>query len=333
MRTNSFVKLLICSLLSVALFSCKPENKSAKLMIDQTEISFSEDGGFGRVTYTLLNSEEEIEVINLPQWIGNVTTAIKGEVSFVVAFNPGAERSVELSLKAGESEGTVTIKQDAFRPYPTRDFLLYKKFVATYAEFFPDETIMARFIDHGKEGQYYDTDNSGKCITMTAREWGEQQAGYYNELYPDQEPVSMEDFMGFDYTPTNPSRYYLTYMTINGNGRVEAWSGVEATGGGVLVMQFCADSFDYDENTGIMTFESLHNSLYTCECKVQLERQTNGQITYEVIQFKNGEYEASIGLGDMFIYNLQFACWKEEDVKWQPCKKIVFHCDIEELVE
>lgn len=316
-----------------ALSSCQKQKGATKLILDQTEFSIGEEGGFGKITYTIVNpNDENLEVSGNPTWVTKLTTAITGEVSFVIEPNYETnDRSAEIIVSYGAENASFTIKQDAFREFPTLKQLLGKKLKATFCEFFPKDTKMYKYKQEYGYIYTFDQNDNPVYVWMYQEDWAKYQADAYNENNPDNPIATPDDFRGVDYTvQNNDGSFTYTHLSIYNNMTLECWTGVDSPTGGAAVQDFTGE-FTYNEETGIATFMDTHNAYYTHEVDIQFRKTTEGQITFEVLKFKNPEDHAFI---EGYCHRFMLYCQKEgvEGISWQPSGKIVYYCDIEEII-
>lgn len=79
------------------------------------EMEFECEGGTGKITYTLENPIEGVELIVTPSaeatWISDISTETNGEISFAVALNPGDAREGTISVAYSTQGFEVKISQ------------------------------------------------------------------------------------------------------------------------------------------------------------------------------------------------------------------------------
>lgn len=325
-----------------SLTSCvKDQVLETSLVLDQEVLEVGESGGTAKLTYTLLNAGDntEISVEGIPDWITDPVTSVSGEVSLTIAANTGDAREAVLTLNCGTVSGEFTVRQSAFRIYPTAAEMTGKVFNAEYSQFYADETYMFKYLS---ESHWVEMDENGNYVYLTAGEWAQDLVDRYNADHPDA-PETVEAALKFDFTDTSSGMENYVYIKTSTNNTMECWSGSKTVYGDVATKDFGGE-YTYDEATGLMKVLSTANSTYTCEVTIQFTRLTDGSLTYQVLGYDNFKWTSDgsdIGGnpyepwmdrfgGDMF--SLMLADYSDATIAWCPTGKIVYYCNVRENV-
>lgn len=321
--------------------SCQKNVPESKLLLDQETLEVGEEGGTAKLTYTLLNAGEnpEISVEGLPEWITDPVTSVSGEVTLTVASNSGDAREAVLTLVCGTLSGEFTVRQSAFRTYPTAEEIAGKVFNATWCQFFADETYMFKY-DNSQN--WVMTDDNGEFVYLTAGEWAQDLVDRYNADHPDA-PETVEAALGFDFTDTSAGAENYLYIKTSMDNVAECWSGSRTPYGDVAGKDFGGE-YTYDEATGKMTIVSTANTTYTCDVTIQFTRLTDGNLEFQVLSYDNYTWTSdgsaigghpyqpwqNVFGGDAFSFML--ADYDDSSISWCPCGKLVYTCYVRENV-
>lgn len=340
-------KILILGITAMAaglsiITSCQEDPaEDAKLIIDQEAVEFGEEGGSGKVTYTVINigTSYDISVEGMPEWISEVTTSVDGEVTFTVAPNSGDAREATLTLVCGTVSGEFAVRQNAFRQYPTAEEMKGKVFRATWCDFFADETYMFKFNNNYK---WVETDGNGDFIYMTVGDWAQDYIDKYNADHPDA-PETVDALMGFDFTDMSSGFENYLYVETSMNNYFECWSGSKSDYGNVAVASILGE-YTYDETTGILTVVDEGNTTYTRTATIQFRRLTDRTLEFQILGYEDYRWTTdgseigghpyqpwlNVFGGDSFPFMLKD--YSDEIISWEPCGKMVYTCNIFENV-
>lgn len=326
-----------------SLASCKQDPaKESELILDQEVVEFGEEGGTGKITYTLLNMGEtpEISLEGMPEWISDPVTSVSGEISFTVASNSGEAREAILTVVCGTLTGEFTVKQNAFMLYPKAEDMVGKIFYSTRCQFYPDETYMFKF---NNDSYWVDTDENGDFIYLTMGEWAQDFIDKYNADNPG-ESATVDDVMYFDFTDKSSGFERYMYIKTDTDNSMESWSGSKDDyGGNFGVMDICGN-YTYDENTGIMVIEDTgSNTTYSCTVTIQFKRISDKEYEFQILSYEDYKwtdgspidghpYQPWLNVfgGDLFPFML--SDYSDPTYSWIPCGKMVYTCKVLENV-
>lgn len=340
------IRILLCSIAAMAsallaITSCQQENDTA-IMLDQEVVELGEDGGIGKVTYTLLNIPEtqELSLEGMPEWISDPVTSVRGEITFTVAANSGESREAVLTVVCGTASAEFTVRQSAFMMYPTAEDIANKVFYATWCQFYPDETYMFKY---NNEAHWVETDANGDFIYMMMGEWAQDFIDKYNADNPDS-PETVDAAMCFDFTDMSSGVENYMYIRTSSESTMECWSGSRNEYGDVGVRSLFG-TYSYDESTGIMTLVHEGNTTYTCSVSIQFRRLTDRTCEFQILGYEDFKWTSDGSSidghpyqpwltefgGDYFPFMLS-DYENSETYSWQPCGKMIYTCNMFENI-
>lgn len=342
MKNILYCAAAVFAAVSVLASCSKDQSKEPQLVIDQQVVEFGEEGGEGKITYTLLNTDESdgISLTGVPEWISDPVTSVKGEISFTVAANSGESREALLTVVCGTLSGEFTVRQGEFLIYPSAEGIAGKVIKATWCQFDPDKTQMLKFNNVYK---WAETDADGDFVFLTMGEWAQDYIDKYNEDNPG-ENATVEDVMAFDFTDRSSGVENYMYIKTDTEGNMECWSGSQNEYGNVGVMDM-GGSYTYDASTGIMVVaDTKSNTTYTCVVTLQFRRVSDKiyelqVLSYEDYKWADGSpvdghpYQPWLNVygGDNFPFMLRD--YSDPDrYSWQPLGEFVYTCSVKENV-
>lgn len=325
-----------------SMVSCKQDPvKESELIIDQEVVEFGEEGGTGKITYTLLNMSEtsQISLEGMPEWISDPVTSVSGEISFTVAENTGDTREAVLTVVCGSLAGEFTVRQNAFTLYPKAEDIVGKQFYATWCQFYPDETYMFKF---SNSSSYVVTDENGNYVYLTMGDWAQDYIDKYNADNPGAS-ATVDDVMAFDFTDNSGGYENYMYIKTDTETGMECWSGSKTEYGNVAVLDI-KGNYTYDETTGIMVVNDTgSNTTYSCTATIQFKRISNKVYEFQILSYEDYKWSDGSPIdghpyqpwqnvfgGDCFPFMLYD--YSDDAYSWIPCGKMVYTCNVLENV-
>lgn len=305
----------------LALTSCQPENGAA-IILDQEVVEIGDNGGTGKVTYTLLNLAEtqELTLEGMPEWITDPVTSVSGEITFTVAANTGEAREAVLTVACGTASAQFTVKQEEMKAYLTAEELSGCTITTQECLYFEEETRMYKYNYEKATGE---KDENGNYVYMTAGDWAQDYIDKYLSDYPNSS-ATVDELMYFDFTDRSDGTENYLYVKTSAGNMMECRYGMKDEYGDMSIRRMYGE-YTYDESTGTMTVEDVGNSTYTRTVVFKIVKTSPVTCEYEITDIVF-PYQPWVEGDSLPFFHPDYD--NPDNFGWQPCGKLLYKCVI-----
>lgn len=267
------ILLITSALFALTVVSCYKDDGTTTvetgdpvLVVHSSEVTASASGGTYSVLYAVQypTSTGYIEYpVSGAEWVHSFSVdEVTGEIFFTVDANTGEEtRETQVTVLYSDAAdpAVFTVVQYESGKVALRD-LMHTGWEATFLEFDKEETIFTVASESN-----YPTN-----ITITAWEFAQKYAEQWNKLYP-YDLIDPEYAMSFEFV--DGSHHTVTI----GENNIDVWQG-----NSTISTLIVSGTFEFDEDTGIMTVDDRANNLYNRTTKILLTLDGD-ELLYRVV--------------------------------------------------